>query len=53
MGWVVLQYELCFTAIFGGKEQIVPSCNDAVQFCGYIYDCISLTESSRRRGRVR
>ena len=52
MEWVVLQYELCLTAtIFRGKEEILPSCNDAVQFLGYILNCISL--ETRRKGRVR
>ena len=45
MGWVVLQYELCLTAvIFQGKKKIVPSCNDAVQFLVYILECIPLAE---------
>ena len=54
VGRVVLQYELCLTAaIFRNKEEIVPSCNDAVQFTGYILNCISLADSSGRKGRVR
>ena len=54
IGWVVLQYEPCLTAaIFRSKEEIVPSCNDAVQFLGYILNCISLADSSGRERQVR
>ena len=52
-GWGVFEYDLYFLATgVWAVEEIVPCCNDTVQFLGYILKCITLS-SEKKRGKKR